>query len=707
MYISKRWIMVGTSLTLASLVLVLAIGLVSAGSGTWTSMSGPVIGGRGNARALATHPVTPNLALAYVEPYAGAPPHLIYRTTDGGAGWTQVYTADTEIVDLALGGARAYAVARASSTDTTVLYRSPDSGLNWSSGLTAPNGLLRLFEVEIDPNDADLVYVGGGNGADEAVVYSSTNGFATGWAGASKVFTFTNLGGFPSVNALLIHPTTPQTMLLSYDGPTPGDYDSYIARSTNGGVSWTVVYTIADDLLGDFLVDPTDPLTIYAATLWRQDIYSSTNGGGDWNKQAGDTGVANLELGEAGRLWGAAEGRTTRTSTDHGATWDRVQYAPGGASGVLAVDRNQSPPLVYFGSRRVGPMTTTNNSLTQLFWASNGISTTMGPINIKASPFVEGLVMVGDGEIQGYKSGSWEEIPLCYMDDFAFHPSVSGTVYAGGKCDTCAILYKSLNNGGSWTSVFTHGNTTNGHGDIRGLVVHPVTPTIVVGVGNEDPGSGPQWRIIVRSADGINFSYVYTDAIQGEFGDIAMSTASTNTMYVATARYSSSDNGQIWRSTDSGQNWTPVYTGETGRMQAVEVDRNPDVVYALDEDGNIWRSQSGGDVGAWTQIYTASRFAREAGAILADPLGPGVVYRGESGRSSGDGKVYVSRDYGDTWTELSGWNGDIASSIVALGTDGRTPTQTLYAGSNGVWAYTKQAEATIIYIPIILKNTSS
>jgi len=96
MSVSKRWIMIGVSLTLASLMLVLSVGLMAAAGGPWRSVgvdSGQVwqLAAADTALYAATGVRLQVAASALDTPGTSnglfAPGSGVWKSTDGGASW--------------------------------------------------------------------------------------------------------------------------------------------------------------------------------------------------------------------------------------------------------------------------------------------------------------------------------------------------------------------------------------------------------------------------------------------------------------------------------------------------------------------------------------------------------------------------------------------------------------------------------------------
>lgn len=158
----------------------------------------------------------------------------------------------------------------------------------------------------------------------------------------------------------------------------------------------------------------------------------------------------------------------------------------------------------------------------------------------------------------------------------------------------------------------------------------------------------------------------------GSIGAVAVSPSDPNVIYVGegeqTLRGNVSSGKGLWRSTDGGETWNFLGLEESEHIARIRIHpTNPDVVYVA-AIGNLWkpnsqrgvfRSTDGGK--NWEKILYVSDQAG-AGDIIIDPNNPRIIYaaswqmkrngyRMDSGGP--DSKLFMSRDGGDTWDDIS------------------------------------------------------
>ncbi|HEY3569208.1 MAG TPA: glycosyl hydrolase [Thermoanaerobaculia bacterium] len=181
--------------------------------------------------------------------------------------------------------------------------------------------------------------------------------------------------------------------------------------------------------------------------------------------------------------------------------------------------------------------------------------------------------------------------------------------------------------------------------------------------------SGGVWK----SADaGASWSPIFDDQPVSSIGSIAIAPSDPNVVYVGSGEANIRGNvgagNGIYKSLDGGKTWSHVWTqvGQIGQM-AVHP-QNPDIAYAAvlghafgsNPERGVYRTTDGGKT--WKQILKKNA-ETGASAVTLDPSNPNIVFAGlwEAQRypwdlkSGGPGSgLYVSRDGGDTWKQISG-----------------------------------------------------
>ena len=216
--------------------------------------------------------------------------------------------------------------------------------------------------------------------------------------------------------------------------------------------------------------------------------------------------------------------------------------------------------------------------------------------------------------------------------------------------------------------------------------------------------SGGVWK---TTDGGITWKSIFDDQPISSIGSIAVAPSDPNVVYVgsgeANIRGNVAAGNGIYKSTDAGKTWSHVWIqeGQIGTM--VVHPSNPDIAYAAvlghafgpNPERGIYRTMDGGKT--WQQVLKKDS---DAGAsdVALDPNNPRILFAGfwQARRypwdlqSGGPGSgLYVSRDGGDTWKQLTGAGlpGGIWGKVgVAVApSDGRRVYTLIEADSGGLF----------------------
>jgi hypothetical protein len=239
--------------------------------------------------------------------------------------------------------------AQALALNTTTWTPLGPSPIAQSPEFTGPVMSGRVESAAPDPTNSNVMYLT----ADGGGVWKTTNWLATSptWTPLTDAQPSTVTGsGDLAYKSLVVCPSSPSTVYAAAAGPGGG-----ILKSTDGGVSWTVLggSTFNQVAFGSLVVDPKNPNNVFV-TVWygpnanSGGVYKSTDGGATWTNTTGafHTGAAsdlvmdptNSSILYAGLTQGAGGGTTNGLykSTDGGNTWARLSggLLTGSAVGV-------------------------------------------------------------------------------------------------------------------------------------------------------------------------------------------------------------------------------------------------------------------------------------------------------------------------------------------------------------------------------------
>jgi len=225
--------------------------------------------------------------------------------------------------------------------------------------------------ITMDPNNSNVIWVGTGENNNQRSVAFGDGIYRSNDGGKS----WKNMGLKESehIGKIIVHPDNSDKVYVAAIGPlwnSGGDRGVY--RTTDGGENWEAILTI-DEHTGvtDLVMDPRDPMVMYAAAFQRRrhvftylgggpesTIYKTTDGGETWNKV--DKGLPKVDLGRIGlaispanpevifAIVEASQGKSGfYASTNRGASWQkRGSYVTSGNYYQEIVVDPQNPDLM-------------------------------------------------------------------------------------------------------------------------------------------------------------------------------------------------------------------------------------------------------------------------------------------------------------------------------------------------------------------------
>jgi len=282
--------------------------------------------------ALAVHPESPSNVYAGTQ--AG-----IFRSTDAGESWRSVGARNIPITAIAFDPKRSSTLYATGSVFGSFLFKSVDSGENWTLFPITANGL-SFFQVDalaVDPTNSSILYVGGGS-----LLLKSTDGGAS-W---SRFENGLALNATVRIYAIAVDPTNPSIVYVTIQGIFAR---SGVYRSTDAGVSWAGRFNgippNGGANLAAIVIDPTSASTLYATQ--GQSVFKSTNGGKTWQETALRGQIMSLAIDPRNPATLYAGSQQGLLKTDDGGLTSRV--LSNDVVQAIAVSRS-GPNAIYAGA---------------------------------------------------------------------------------------------------------------------------------------------------------------------------------------------------------------------------------------------------------------------------------------------------------------------------------------------------------------------
>ncbi len=649
----------------------------------------------------------------------------LFRTTDGGTGWTPVTTGaeGTGFDGEATFSNTAVWGVEIAPSDSNVVWavhnywaeKSTDGGNIWTH---IPNSTMQSSQfrwcksVAIDPAYPSIVYVGAGgpnsshlNGA----IYKTTDGGST-WAKSGISGSF-NVGNglytatldhefYGTVVDIAVHPTNSNIIWALDFNDVTGNYVGFLYLSTDGGQTWSWKVAL-QAYIGEqgLAVKQNEPNVVFIATFYGiAKVMWPKDGAGNvlWNNSPTVTYPIGWASGKNIRaiafspsdpntLYYAGFDSKLGKSTNGGSSF--TQYEAGRQFITLAPHPTNSN-AIFGGERLLGVYKGIYDSGTANYaWTAvnNGINAIqVNDIAVDPNDKTHLLVGTQAGIYEKIGNGNWTSTaPLTYTEAFsvAFDPSDTdgSTYYAGIE----SMLARTTDHGASWS----YSNNLGYPHYISDVKVDPNDSTKLF-ITTRDPGA------VYKSVDrGANLSAVTPSSVSFDFNAVAIDPNNSNNIFAGGGTYSEAGVlGKLYKSTNGGTNWSVVLDNVIVNAMLIDpADSN--VIYAGcgysgGTDIPLYKSTTGGEVwqksyqgipgspsryGIWGASATNIYMLRHTGSIPKGGTDDSYMIR-YNGSSFTKEEIGISKPLYGIW-------GSDASNIFAVGESG---TVARYSGS--AWA---------------------
>jgi len=580
------------------------------------------------------------------------------------------------------------------------VWRTKDGGQSWSN---ISDGFFggSIGAVAVSEWDENVIYVGGG---EKTIRGNVSHGYGA-WKSDDAGKTWTDIGLQDSrhISRIRIHPRNPDLVYASVMGHLFGPNEQRgVYRSKDGGETWEAILQISDKAGAmDLVMDPNNPRVLYAS-MWEfyrspyemssggeeSGLYKSTDGGDTWTELTNqDNGLPGGMLGIMGvavspvdsdRVWAIIEhdqGGVYRTDNG-GESWRRIN-----------TDRNLRQRAwyytrIYAGTQDIDDVWVLNVGL----WHSKDGGSEYERVGTPhgdhhdfwiAPEDADRLIVADDGGGQvsfdgGENFSTYMNQPTAQFYRVYTDNSFPYRIY-GGQQDNSTVRIRHNASGPSernWES-------TAG-GESAWLATDPNDDDVVYGgsyggsfsINNHRTGQSRSinvWPDNPMGHGAEDFKYRF----QWNFPIIT--SRHDDSAVIATSQH-------VHRSTNKGQSWElnspdltrndPSTLGPSGGPitkdnTAVEYyatiftlaeGEEPGVIWTGSDDGLIYITRDDGET--WTDITPPERIFPEwmmVNDMVIDPRNPGGLYVAGTKYKSDDFAPYLykTNDYGASWTKIT------------------------------------------------------
>ncbi len=547
------------------------------------------------------------------------------------------------------------------------VWKTEDAGQYWENISDGYFNTASVGALAVSESDPNVIYAGMGEATIRIDVSHGDGVYKSTDAGRS--WKHTGLDDTRHIGKLRIHPTDPDTVYVAALGHAFGRNEQRgVFRSTDGGENWERVLYVSDKAGAvDLSIDPNNPRIIYAS-IWEayrnfhmmssggedSGIWRSLDGGDSWENISANKGLPAGILGKVGIAASPARSGRVYALVEHeeGGMYRSDDY--GDSWKFVARNNDIISRAWYYMHLTPDPQDADTVYVNNLrFWKSIDGGRTYQMIgtphgdnhDLWIDPQNPKRMVQGNdgGACVSFNGGaSWSSIfnqPTAQFYHVAADNRDPYFVY-GTQQDNSSLAVPSRNEKSSlmWMDGFIAGSGESGY-----IAIKPDDDNIVfVGAIGSSPGGGNCLQRYDHGSKQLRLVTTWPEVTSGEAAadyeyrfawtyPIVFSPHDPNTLYIG--------GNMIFKSTDEGHSWEAI---------------SPDLTRADPATLGI----TGGPInreGASAEVY-ATVFALAESAHV-----PGVIWAG-----SDDGLAHITKDNGETWTDITPANLPEWSLVSAL-----------------------------------------
>jgi photosystem II stability/assembly factor-like uncharacterized protein len=592
-------------------------------------------------------PTNPQIVLAALAPTSGAGGGL-YRSTDGGASWTEV---------ASLSGVSVYKVAFAPDGTAFIgtldsIWKSIDGGQTWAQVALGIGLNDQIQEITIDPSNPQRIWIGIADalGNQPVNVMLSTNG------GASFVNRTPPLASPQTCSGIAVHPADTNRVYACFAGAFGG---GQVWVSANGGTSWTNRSAgLPNRPLNDVQHDGTRILLCGGQLFGSQTVglYSSANEGVNWTALHDGTwpnlAIQDIALdpNDVNTILLASAGSGVLRSMDGGATWSHGIGGTGSLS-VNSVSFSPGSSSVIHTGNSANAVWRSIDGGTSFAPSSAGIgrldvySVSSNPNN--AAEIAIAFQGLNDGGVYASldAGASWtlQTLPATRFSAVLFAPNGRLHAISSGPSSIAPEgVYRRI--AGVWNGIGPDQGTLF-ESELFALRVSSNDPDLIFASGNDFGVAGFE-PTIWRYSAGI-WTKTYEGATPNDsVRDLVIATPATDLTLIGVYANFSGTSGGALRSTNGGMVWVPASAGLPSLVQCFSVAAAPSgpSAFFLSNSASgaqaVYKSLDSG------QSWNGTGALGTAEEVATDATDPAVLY---IARNSGPNRVLASDNGGSTF----------------------------------------------------------
>jgi photosystem II stability/assembly factor-like uncharacterized protein len=581
------------------------------------------------------------------------------------------------------------------------VFKTTDGGHNWTPIADGQLKTSSVGAIGIAPSDPNVIYLGMGESPIRGDVvrgdgvYNSTD--------AGKTWKHVGLAATEQISRVRVHPTNPDIVYVAALGHVFGaNPERGIFRTTDGGKTWQKILFRSDKAgASDLAMDPTNPRILYAA-FWEarrtpyslesggpgSSLYKSTDGGDTWTELTHNPGLPKGTLGRIGvavspaepeRVWAmveAEDGGLFR-SDNAGKTWTRVNedrklrqrawyysniYAdPKNADTVYALN------VGFFrsedGGRTFNPIATPHGDNHDLWIAPDDplrmIEGNDGGANVTTDGGRTWTDQQGQPTAQFYRVALDNDFPYHIYGAQQDNSTVCIASRTGERGITQADWYDVGGGESGWiqpspkNSAIVYAGSYDGlitrydhrTGEMRRIDPWPDNP---MGYGAADLKYRFQWNFpIVTSPHDPNTLYagaqmLFKTTNDGQTWEVISPDLTRNDK-----SKQGPSGGPITKDNTSVEYYDTIFTVMESPIQKglIWVGTDDGLVQLTRDGGKTWTNVTPKDMPEWIQINSIEASPHDAGTAYF----AGTMYKSDDQRPY----LYMTRDYGKTWTRIN------------------------------------------------------